>query len=414
MRINQLKSIPTITKNNWAYDAFGKLRISQPETIFDSKLLHDAAPLFWDDQEVSGGSTGSTYNTNQASVTLDVANTTAGKRVRQTFMRFNYQPGKSQLIMMTGVINDPVSGITVEAGPVDDENGFFFYTDGTDVGVCLRSYATGSAVDTKIPQSSWSLDILDGSGTSGVTADWTKTQIFFVDFEWLGVGSVRFGVIVDGIPIYVHEQHHANSIAVVYASTPSLPLRWAIENDGTGVAADVTQICSTVIAEGGSQPTGAIFYESTDGTAVTCSTTATEYAVIGIKLKSTHLDGIVEIVSTSLQIQSATKSIEWRLVLNPTVAGTFTYSAVTNASVEVATGATANTVSGGYKILGGFLESGNNNSGLGSGPINALENAIRVGAAIDGTVDELVLTVTPNNGSSAVDVEGMITWRELN
>lgn len=76
-------------------DAFGRIRTSSPYTLFDSKQLFDNQPLFWDDSEVSGGSTTSSHSTATASTTIGVGATTAGKRVRQTFMSFNYQPGKS-------------------------------------------------------------------------------------------------------------------------------------------------------------------------------------------------------------------------------------------------------------------------------------------------------------------------------
>jgi len=85
-------------------DAFGRARVAEPVTLFDSKQLHDAAPLTFDDAEVSGTGTGSSHNVNTASTILSTTNATAGKRVRQTFMRFNYQPGKSQLILCTGTL----------------------------------------------------------------------------------------------------------------------------------------------------------------------------------------------------------------------------------------------------------------------------------------------------------------------
>ena len=80
-----------------ASDAFGRLRTSEPYTIFDSKQIFDNQPLFWDDQEESGSGTTSVHDADAARTRIGVANTTAGKRTRQTFMRFNYQPGKSQL-----------------------------------------------------------------------------------------------------------------------------------------------------------------------------------------------------------------------------------------------------------------------------------------------------------------------------
>ena len=97
-------------------DAFGRQRVSNPEMIFNSKQLFDNQPLYWNDIEESGSGTSSTYSALTASSVLAVTANTAGKRTRQTYMRFNYQPSKSQLVYITGVLKKSGggSGIIVE------------------------------------------------------------------------------------------------------------------------------------------------------------------------------------------------------------------------------------------------------------------------------------------------------------
>ena len=112
--------------NQPARDAFQRVRMSSPVTVFDSKTLSDNLPLIYDDQQTSGSGTTSTFSANRASVTLAVSASTAGTRVRQTFQRFNYQPGKSQLVLITGIIGTGSSGITKRFGLFDDSNGLFF------------------------------------------------------------------------------------------------------------------------------------------------------------------------------------------------------------------------------------------------------------------------------------------------
>ena len=92
-------------------DAFWRFRTSSPYTLFDSKTLRDEAPLFYDDQEVSWSGTASAHQTNKASVKLSVSNTTAWKRVRQSKARGNYQPWKSQLVLMTTLCDICASGV---------------------------------------------------------------------------------------------------------------------------------------------------------------------------------------------------------------------------------------------------------------------------------------------------------------
>ncbi len=394
-------------------DAYARWRISAPETIFDSKQTQDNQPLFFDDQEVSGSGTGSTHSVAKARTQLSVSATTAGKRVRQTFMRFNYQPGKSQLVLMTGVLGAPASGITQNIGYMDDDNGLFFQCKDATASVVRRTSVTGSAVDNTIAQSSWNKDTMDGNGPSGVTIDFTKTQIFAIDFEWLGVGRIRFGFVHNGMFITCHEMLNSNVLAEVYMSTPNLPLRYLLENDGTGAAATLDHICSTVLSEGGTQDVGQLRFASTAGTEVSTTTENTIYAVVGIRLKAAGLSETVRIQRIALQIQTASEIGEWTLRFNPTVAGTFTYSDQTNSAVQTATGATANTVTGGTILSGGFAESGSATFGHG-GTDSVILNALRLGAAIDGTPDEIVLCWMPTGGTSTGEVEGSISWRELN
>ena len=393
-----------------AHDAFGRARVAEPVTLFDSKQQHDNLPLMYDDQEVSGGSTTSTHSVARASTTIGVAASTAGKRVRQTFRRFNYQPGKSQLAFLTAVMGDHGTGIRAEVGLVDDNNGLYFYSDDGVIGVGVRSSVSGSPVDTELPQSSWNMDKMNGAGAaqgnpSGIKMRPDKAQILVIDYEWLGVGTVRFGVVIDGYIHYVHRQNHANIIESVYMSTPNLPVRYSIENDGTGGAAELEHICSTVIAEGGMEDVGRQLYVSTGGAHLDANSADTLYAAIGIRLKSTHLDSTVLLNSVSMMSESVA-DFEWVLLMNPTVAGTFTYSDVTNASIQRALGATANTVTGGYALGGGYQVGGN------SGSFSVPESpTLLIGSAIDGTPDEMVLCVRPL--AANLDIQSSLTLREM-
>lgn len=394
-------------------DAFGRLRVSNPTTLFDSKQLYDNAPLFWDDSEVSGSGTSSTHSVNKASSVLSVSATTAGRRLRQTFQRFNYQPGKSQLVFMTGTLGTGDDGITKCFGLYDDDNGIFLKQEGSVISFVLRSKTSSSVVDNVQNQEDWNNNRLNGTKPTQPILDPTKSQILVIDFEWLAVGRVRIGFVMDGAIIYCHEFNHANKLAGAYMSTPNLPLRYEIENDGTGGASELEHICSSVISEGGTDDLGVIRYKSTNNTATTATTAGVMYAIMGIRLKSTHVSAAVKILSTAIQIQTASSKIEWKLLFNPTVAGTFTYSNETNSAIQTAVGTSANTVTGGDAFAGGYLESGNNSVGGGRSGAKDLNSARRLGGAIDGTLDEIVLVAMPVNGSSNVDVEGSITWQEI-
>jgi len=391
-----------INTDNASGDAFGRLRVSNLTTLFDSKQINDNMPLFWDDQETSGSGTSSTYNADQASTTMSVGATTLGTRVRQTKMRFNYQPGKSQLIVMTGLLEDGGSGNTARVGYFDEKNGLFFQIKDSVMSVVNRTYVTGSAVDTTVEQSAWNIDKMNGAGSSGITIDPSKTQIMFIDFEWLGVGRVRMGFYIDGVPIYCHQFLNTNVLDKVYMSTPNLPVRYEISNDGSGAASSLLHICSSVASEGGVNNLGILRHA--DSGSVSGLSTGSKYAILGIKLKSTHIDVGILLEGLSLLATSTNDQAHWELQLNCTVAGTFTYANETNSAIMVATGASTNTVTNGTHMDGGYFTT--------ALPITpTVQNAIKLGSAIDGTVDEIVLVCRPITNN--ITVEASLTWREL-
>lgn len=394
-----------------SFDAFARLRTSQPETIFDSKQLHDNAPLFWDDQEVSGGGTSSTHSTAKASTTIGVSETTAGKRVRQTFMRFNYQPGKSQLVFMTGtLVSGGGAGITAGMGLFDDNNGIFVKYDEGTIKLVRRSKASGTVVDTEVAQADWNINRLT-EGRTSKKLDPTKSQIFFFNMEWLGVGSVQCGWVIDNELIYCHSFDHANRASGVYMSTPNLPLRYEIANDGTGAASTLEHICSTVISEGGMNDNGILQYHSTAGTHLDAAAVNTIYAILGFRLKSTHLDASIKFQRIAVQLQTSSDSGEWLWILNPTVANTFTYADKTNSALQIATGGATNTVTNGYIMAGGYVSTGTASSGTGGVDV-PIPNALLLGSNIAGTPDTFVLCWRPLIGTDQ-DVEASVQWREI-
>ena len=415
--MTELRNVNVKAQDSFSIDAFGRWRVSNPITLFDSKNIFDDdglasnvenVPLFFDNAETSGGSTSTSYRANESSQRISVANTTAGTRVRQSKQRFNYQSGKSQLILCTFNLISLDANITKRVGYFDANNGLFLETEGTTVNFVRRTSTSGSPVDNEVAQASWNIDPFDGTGPSGITLDLTKTQILFIDFEWLGVGRVRMGFVIDGIIYYAHEFLNANSLTLVYMQTPNLPIRWEISNDGSGAASNLDCICASVQSEGGLNELGTVRYASSG--VISADSAGTVYAVIGIQLKSEYIGETIKILSTSLIETTGSSNLEWTLKLNPTVTGTFTYADQTNSAVQIATGGTA-TVTNGIDIAGGFFNSGQGNSG---GSVSGeVTSALNLGSLIDGTVDEIVLCVKPLTGSSNTDVWGGITWREL-
>jgi hypothetical protein len=386
-------------------DVFGRPTSVQPETIFDSKQIFDNRPLQWFEQQVSG-TVVFTYQPNRASTNLGVAVSTAGVGIRQTARRFNYQTGKAIEFMMTGVMGAYQPGITKRIGAFDDNNGVFFElspngTVGLKVGV--RSFVTGAPVDTLVGIDDWDNQPL------AALLDTTKTQIFFIEYAWLGVGAVRFGFYIDGKKQVAHTIKYANIGTAVWASSSNFPMRYEIRNDGTGGDSDLEAICATVLVYGGRQSLGTQFAISRTAGIVT-NNDANFYPVAAIRLRSTGGAATVRVTGLNINCTS-TASYVWRLLLNPTIVGTaLVYTGVTNSAVEgnvVATNAT--TVTGGIEIA-----SGTGSQGAGGVAIDMTNPSdFAIGQRAGGVSDVLVLAVSRITGTGTTETfHGAINWHE--
>jgi hypothetical protein len=394
---------PITFADSGAVDSFGRLRVSNENIIFDSKQLYDSQPLFWDDQNVSGSGTNSVHSILKAATTISVADTTPGRRVRQTFQAFNYQPGISQLIFMTASKIKSVSGIIKEMGFAwhGNNDGILLRHKDDVAYFVIRSGVSGSLVENDVPQSSWNIDKMDGSGPSGITIDFTKDQILVIDLQYLGVGRVRIGFDIGGVAYYCHYFNHANIIDTVYMSNPNLRLLYAIENDGSGPADEFDTICTSFISEGGQSDKGITRSQSQD--AVIAGTADELYAALGIRLKATHLSAVAKVKKVAVTPTTVNDFLEWQLLLNPTVAGTLTFTDETNSYVQTAKGVVANTVTGGIRLDGGFASTATQ--------VADVVDSIRyLGSAIDDTRDEIVLAVKPLSNQS---FRAGMTWLDV-
>ena len=212
------------------FDAFGKMRMSTPAYL--GEYIHDIYPAN-DDWEVTivGSPVSDTWLPNEACHKLQTGTTSGHSIVKTTHKYHRYQVGNSQLIMMTVAIGDTgKTGVMRHWGYHDDDDGLYFQLSGTTLAVVQRSTTStgpGSPVNTVITQADWNGDKLDGSGFSGMNLDVSKMNIYWIDFQWLGGGRVRFGVFSeDGDRIVCHTIENANVNNTVYMRTGNLPLRF--------------------------------------------------------------------------------------------------------------------------------------------------------------------------------------------
>jgi hypothetical protein len=395
--------------NTTNFDAFGRLRVSNPFTLFDSSHRFADNGL-WSTGTATGGT--AAFNSAQGLIDLAVTAASGSEVVRETTKVFSYQPGKSLLVLTTFVMSAAKTNLRQRVGYYGVNNGYYLELNDSTVSFVERSFVTGAVVNTPVAQASWNVDTMDGSGPSGITLDLTKAQILFMDLEWLGVGTVRIGFIIDGNYYVCHKFHHANLIASTYITTASLPLRYEITNTGaTSGVSTMKQICSTVMSEGGFTLNG---LQQAVGTPITTprnlAVAGTFYPIVSLRLKTSpnRLDAIVICTAISLMATTA-GDYNWQVVASgTTTAGTWN-SAGVNSAVDyniLGTGLT-----GGRILASGFLNATNQVSTQ----VDILKEALfKTQLERDGltsTPYELTIVVATNNANG--DVLASMDWEEI-
>jgi len=382
-------------------DAFGRLRVSEPYTLFDSQNRYIDGRQF-SNVTATGGTI--TYVPAESSFNLAVTTANASSVINQSFTTQTYQPGKSLLIMNTFAMGTLQANCRQRVGYFTTENGVYFEADGTTLYLVIRSSATGSIVEERIAQSSWNGDPLNGAGASGIVLDPTLTQILWSDIEWLGVGNVRAGFIINGQFIVCHTFQHANQAGNtrVYMTTATLNPRYEITNTGaTSGATTMKQICSTVISEGGYNPATTINYISNGAVATRIATGNTLTALASIRLNPAYPDAVVLPAQVDLLLLDVRYG-QFQLIEGATF--TTSFSNVTNSVVQTAVH--SNTITDGTVVYAG-LTSSRDTVAIGED----LKRRLQLKRDVAGTPITLTLAVsyTANNA----DLLYKLGWEEL-
>jgi hypothetical protein len=376
--------------------------------MFDSSFRYGDNQL-WSTATATDGA--AVYNAPQGLMDLDVTTTNGSSVQRQTTKVFAYQPGKSLLVMTTFVCAAPKANLDQKIGYYNTDNGYFLEQDGLTTYFVERSAVSGAVTNTRVAQADWNVDPMDGTGPSGITLDISKAQILWMDLEWLGVGTVNMGFVINGSFYICHKWDHANLITSTYITTASLPLSCEITNTGaTASASTLKQICSTVISEGGYALAGLQQSVGTPITAVkTLATAGTFYPVVSLRLKTTRLDAIAILTAISILGNGNNETFRWEVrAAGTTTAGSWV-SAGANSSVEYNLTGTAYT--GGRILAAGYTSSSNQ----GSPSVDILKQALFANQlerdAFTATPYEITIVVA--GAANAVTCFASMDWEEI-
>lgn len=394
---------------NTSADAFGRMRVATPHTLFDSSFRFSDNLKKW--AQKKSGTSNSVFNANQGLVDLSVGTASGDEIIRESNHTFPYQPGKSLIAMNTFTFNTPKTNLRQRVGYFGKKNGIYLEQDGLQTYVVKRTSVGGSVDNIRIAQNDWNVDNLDGTGPSGINIDITTSHIFWTDFEWLGVGSVRTGFVINGQFIVAHIFHHANSITGTYITTASLPCRYELTNTGiTDSVSNMKQICSTVISEGGYNMQN--LTRSAANNILGKNLTSNKLnPMVSIRLRSGRTDAVVFPASLDLYGIQAT-AFNYHVIRGVTSLQNASWTLLDSAgSVEY--DLTADSMSGGQIILEGIFRGQSTVSSINLSSIfNSSMQLTRGIIDNDSVGDILTIAITPTTNNDVAIAS--LTWQEQN
>lgn len=356
----------TFSHGDFTLDSFERLRVSEARVPFEytfGALTPTLATTIWETGTVGAGST-EALTTQLYGCNLTLPVTASVGRWIQTYNHIRYAPGVSTLFRATFNFNAIGANIRSRIGMFTDQgtfpstagDGFFLENDAGSISV-VRRYMTQGATgaEERVLQANWNLDKLNGTGASGVNLNWAMAQHLVVEYQWLGVGTIRFGFETgaNGI-VWCHEMVSVNQVAESWSRTGALPVRAETYNYGTAAISNFTLINVCVIQEGDvADLRGWRYFGGNSGATpkVGGLTAGTLYPVMGIRAAGTNdLTKRARIVPVSLSISVTTVATgPTALVVGLMMLGTpntgATYAVTTGGSAVVidqaATAATA-------------------------------------------------------------------------
>lgn len=418
------ETLPIALADTVQLDAFGRLRVSEAITLFDSQQEYGLDTRTTWDATANGtlstpSSNGSVTNgsnsvgptdANTRMTPITVSGTSGHYAVLQSRQYVRYVPGKSHLVLLTGIFSPgTVANNDSRVGYFDSANGVFFEVTNGVLAMVRRTSTSGSVVDNRVVQASWNIDKMDGTGVSGITLDLTKTQILFIQAQWLGVGRVVVGFDINGVLYPVHQFLNANSLAVPYTQSFNLPVRMETRNTGASTGATIQFVCCSVQSEGGTEVRGFPF--SAPPTITTTAVT-TRRPVLSIRPKATYNSRTnrAHIEDLTFTLRATTNDSMYEVVVGGTLTGAAFASVDTNSTAEYDTTATA--IANGVTIISGFVISG---SGSNAG-VTSRDTDIRnplVLSQIDAlTANQINVSIVCTSFTGTSNITALANWHE--
>ena len=396
--------VVTVDDDTVQHTATNRRKVSNYEITEFNTFQYTKDPLIWD-EEVTGTAS-STLNTYEATLVMSVGTTTGDRIERQTKRVLPYIPGRENEVIMHFKLNAQQTGIVKRLGILDETSGIYLEDDGTTYNVVLRKTTSGGVSETRIARANWNGDKLDGTGSSGITLDFTKFQTFVIEYNWF-TGHAELKFIIGNYSHPIHQFEFNNSEDAVITNTPFLPIKWDIHNT-TGAAGTHTMEISSyaTLSEAGSVPLGVKNTVTTPLAGINCTDALTFYPILSIRLRTDRIKGIV--LPQNFQVAALDNSpLFYKVLLNPTLTGATTWNTYADTHIEYNTDATAVT-EGDFIVDAGYIDPNGQGAKL---PLDT-KSAFQLGRESMGTTSEII-TIVAATGSANKDVYASFGWIEV-
>jgi hypothetical protein len=390
-------------------DMMSQLKVSSPKVVqLSLQNLFDSSPLKID--ELTASSAVSTYNSNQNSVNMNLIATTGSRIVRQSKLYPTNIHGTTSFAYVNGILttNTTNSNVVSKIGLFDDSNDivngvggngvFFKYDNTSNLALVYRTNYGGSQADYIVPQSSWNIDPLNGSGVSGQTLNVSAVTDYI--FEWHQVSNsnvVRAGIFGNGL-----KYAHAFSNMPLFGN-PCLPVRWEIGHDsnlGSANSATMVQGPATVYTDTPYEGPYNIFGEHRSQF-VSLTTPWCVHPLMSIRLQAPYERS--KLIPSEIELLNIAPGGvgQWSLVLNGSLNDP-SWQTVSQSSAETDMNSTA--ISGGRVLASGYFYD------AGVTKISLTDKDIELLCSINGTQDVLTFVIKLVNG--ALNISNTLTWKE--
>jgi hypothetical protein len=234
-------------------DVLGRLKVAIHQNIYDADFEYGPQPLRW--EAFTTGSATIAHQPGIGGVRMRVSTSSGDIAIRQSRPYMRYQPGKTMFMATACQLGTALTNNVTRVGFFDDANGAFFEQSTATaanpfgLAVVIRSDASGTVTDTRFTLDQW-----NGDSRIINSLDFTRIQMFWIEYAWYGAGATRFGFWIDGEPVIAHQTGWANYVGQTtpWSRTGNLPVRYEQRNSGVITQVnDLFHFGVSVIVEGG-------------------------------------------------------------------------------------------------------------------------------------------------------------------